>query len=323
MDLSVVVPVYNEELSVQPLYEAISKALNKLNLSYEILFVDDGSSDNTYLNSKELAEKDSHLKVVRLKRNYGQTIGLHAGFQNATGKMIVTMDGDLQNDPEDIEQMIEKIKEGNDIVLGWRHNRQDKIISRKIPSKIANWLISRLTGVPVKDNGCAIRAYRAEIIKKFPMYSEMHRLLPVMTALSGAKFTQIKVKHHARKFGSSKYGLSRIYKVMIDMVALKIIFTFFYLPLYGFGLFALIFGILCSLTLLLGLLQIVIFPGTSLVTVMGASLLWGSLSVFLLFLGIISDMIYQTGDIKIEKLLKNRRMNKKIFYSFRRSNYNG
>ena len=320
MDLSVVVPVYNEELSVQPLYEAITKALSKLNLSYEILFIDDGSSDNTYLNSKDLAEKDPHLKVVRLKRNYGQTIGLHAGFQNATGKMIVTMDGDLQNDPEDIEQMIEKIKEGNDIVLGWRHNRQDKIISRKIPSKIANWLISRLTGVPVKDNGCAIRAYRAEIIKKFPMYSEMHRLLPVMTALSGAKFTQIKVKHHARKFGSSKYGLSRIYKVMIDMVALKIIFTFFYLPLYGFGIFALIFGILCSLTLLLGLLQILMFPGTSLVTVMGASLLLGSLSFFLLFLGIISDMIYQTGDIKIEKLLKNRRMNKKIFYSFRRSN---
>ena len=294
MDLSVVVPVYNEELSVQPLYEAITKALSKLNLSYEILFIDDGSSDNTYLNSKDLAEKDPHLKVVKLKRNYGQTIGLHAGFQNATGKMIVTMDGDLQNDPEDIEQMIEKIKEGNDIVLGWRHNRQDKIISRKIPSKIANWLISRLTGVPVKDNGCAIRAYRAEIIKKFPMYSEMHRLLPVMTALSGAKFTQIKVKHHARKFGSSKYGLSRIYKVMIDMVALKIIFTFFYLPLYGFGIFALIFGILCSLTLLLGLLQILMFPGTSLVTVMGASLLWGSLSFFLLFLGIISDMIYQT-----------------------------
>ena len=320
MDLSVVVPVYNEELSVQPLYEAITKALNKLNLSYEILFVDDGSSDNTYLNSKDLAEKDSHLKVVRLKRNYGQTIGLHAGFQNATGKMIVTMDGDLQNDPEDIGQMIEKIKEGNDIVLGWRHNRQDKIISRKIPSKIANWLISRLTGVPVKDNGCAIRAYRAEIIKKFPMYSEMHRLFPVMTALSGAKFTQIKVKHHARKFGSSKYGLSRIYKVMIDMVALKIIFTFFYLPLYGFGVFALIFGILCLLTLLLGLLQILMFPGTSLVTVMGASLLFGSLSFFLLFLGIISDLIYQTGDIKIEKLLKNRRMKKKYFKIFSKNN---
>ena len=320
MDLSVVVPIYNEELSVQPLYEAITRALNKLNLNYEILFVDDGSSDNTYLNSKDLAEKDSHLKVVKLKRNYGQTIGLHAGFQNATGKMIVTMDGDLQNDPEDIGQMIEKIKEGNDIVLGWRHNRQDKIISRKIPSKIANWLISKLTGVPVKDNGCAIRAYRAEIIKKFPMYSEMHRLLPVMTALSGAKFTQIKVKHHARKFGSSKYGLSRIYKVMIDMVALKIIFTFFYLPLYGFGVFALIFGILCIITMLLGLFQILLYPGTPLITVMGASLLFGSLSLFLLFLGIISDLIYQTGDIKIERLLKTRRMKEHILKIFSKNN---
>ncbi|MFW9929382.1 MAG: glycosyltransferase family 2 protein [Candidatus Thorarchaeota archaeon] len=320
MDLSIVVPVYNEELSVKPLYEAITNALNKLNLDYEILLVDDGSSDNTYLNAQNIAEKDSRLKVIKLKRNYGQTIGLHAGFQNASGKIIVTMDGDLQNDPDDIAEMIEEINKGNDIVLGWRYDRKDKMISRKIPSKIANKLISKLTGVPVKDNGCAIRAYRSEVIKKFPMYSEMHRLLPVMTALSGAKFTQIKVKHHARKFGSSKYGLSRIYKVMIDMVALKIIFTFFYLPLYGFGLFSMIFGMLCLLTLLFGILQILLYPGISLVTIMGASLLLGSLSFFLLFLGIISDLIYQNGEIKIERLLKNRRMNKRVFYSFKRSN---
>ena len=320
MDLSVIIPVYNEELSIKPLYEAIQNALEGLNLTYEILFIDDGSLDNTFLNAKRIAEKDMHLKVVKLKRNYGQTMGLHAGFQNALGKIIVTMDGDLQNDPDDIEKMMEEINKGNDIVLGWRHDRKDRLISRKIPSKIANWLISRLTGVPVKDNGCAIRAYRAEIIKKFPMYSEMHRLLPVMTALSGAKFTQIKVKHHARKFGSSKYGLSRIYKVMIDMVALKIIFTFFYLPLYGFGLFAMIFGVLAVLAMILGLLQMLMYPGTSLVTIMGTTLLLGSLSFFLLFLGMISDLIYQSGDIKIERLLKNRRMNKKLFYSFRRSN---
>jgi len=194
------------------------------------------------------------------------------------------------------------------------------MISRKIPSKIANKLISKLTGVPVKDNGCAIRAYRSEVIKKFPMYSEMHRLLPVMTALSGAKFTQIKVKHHARKFGYSKYGLSRIYKVMIDMAALKIIFTFFYLPLYGFGLFSMIFGFFGLLALGFGLLQMILYPGISLVTIMGTTLLLGSLSFFLLFLGIISELIYQNGDIKIERLLKNRRMNKKLFYSFRRSN---
>ena len=298
MDLSVIIPVYNEELSIKPLYEAIQNALEGLNLTYEILFIDDGSLDNTFLNAKRIAEKDMHLKVVKLKRNYGQTMGLHAGFQNALGKIIVTMDGDLQNDPDDIEKMMEEINKGNDIVLGWRHDRKDRLISRKIPSKIANWLISRLTGVPVKDNGCAIRAYRAEIIKKFPMYSEMH----------------------ARKFGSSKYGLSRIYKVMIDMVALKIIFTFFYLPLYGFGLFAMIFGVLAVLAMILGLLQMLMYPGTSLVTIMGTTLLLGSLSFFLLFLGMISDLIYQSGDIKIERLLKNRRMNKKLFYSFRRSN---
>jgi glycosyltransferase involved in cell wall biosynthesis len=320
MDLSVVVPVYNEELSIKPLYEAIVNALKNLNLEYEILLIDDGSSDSTFKNAKSLAEKDSHLKIIKLKRNYGQTIGLHAGFQNASGKIIVTMDGDLQNDPDDIGKMINEINNGNDIVLGWRHDRKDKIISRKIPSKIANRLISKLTGVPVKDNGCAIRAYRAEVIKKFPMYSEMHRLLPVMTALSGAKFTQIKVKHHARKFGSSKYGLSRIYKVMIDMVALKIIFTFFYLPLYGFGIFAMVFGILGLLALLLGFFQILIYPGTSLVPIMGTILLLGSLSIFLLLLGIISELVYQNGDIKIEKFLKNKRMDKKSFYSFRRSN---
>jgi glycosyltransferase involved in cell wall biosynthesis len=320
MDLSIIVPVYNEELSIEPLYEAIVDSVNNTGLKYEILLIDDGSSDKTFLNAKNLAEKDSHLKVIKLKRNYGQTIGLHAGFQNAAGKYIVTMDGDLQNDPSDINEMIKKINEGNDIVLGWRHNRQDKMISRKLPSKIANWLITKLTGVPVKDNGCAIRAYRAEIIKKFPMYSEMHRLLPVMTALSGAKFTQIKVKHHPRKFGSSKYGLSRIYKVMIDMVALKIIFTFFYMPLYGFGLFAMVFGVLCLFVLIMGIFRILLYPGASLVTIMGAGLLLGSLSFFLLFLGIISDMIYQNGDIKIEKLLKNRRMSRNFFYSFKRSN---
>lgn len=320
MDLSIVIPVFNEELSIKPLYESISNAVNKLDLKYEILLIDDGSSDNTYVNAHNIAEEDPRLKIIKLKRNYGQTIGLHAGFQNASGKIIITMDGDLQNDPDDIEKMIEEINQGNDIVLGWRHDRQDKLISRKIPSQIANKLISKLTGVPVKDNGCAIRAYRSEIIKKFPMYSEMHRLLPVMTALSGAKFTQIKVKHHARKFGSSKYGLSRIYKVMIDMVALKIIFTFFHLPLYGFGLFAMIFGVLAVLAMIFSLLQMLIYPGTSLVTIMGTTLLLGSLSFFLLFLGMISELIYQSGDIKIERLLKNRRMNKRLFYSFRRSN---
>jgi glycosyltransferase involved in cell wall biosynthesis len=320
MDISIVVPVYNEEASVEPLYKAIIQALDPVQLEYEILLIDDGSSDKTFENASKLAEEDYRLKVIKLKKNYGQTTGLHAGFQEANGRIIITMDGDLQNDPSDIEEMIKKINEGYDIVLGWRHERKDFMVSRKIPSKIANWLISRVTGVPVKDNGCAIRAYRANVIKRFPMYSEMHRLMPVITALSGARFTQIKVKHHARQFGKSKYGLSRIYKVLLDMVALKIIFTFFHYPLYGFGIFALAFALLCIAALLLGIVQILLYPGLSLVTIMGTALLLGSTGMFLLFLGIISELIYKSGDIKIDKLLKNQKVNGFSFLKKDRSN---
>ncbi len=307
MDLSIVIPVMNEEASVQPLYEAITNSLNHLYLKYEIILIDDGSTDKTFENAESISKKDYRLKVIKLKKNYGQTTGLHAGFQEAKGKVVVTMDGDLQNDPSDIETMINKINEGYDIVLGWRHNRKDYLISRKIPSKIANWLISHVTGVPVKDNGCAIRAYRGEVVKRFPMYSEMHRLMPVITALSGARFAQIKVKHHERMFGKSKYGLSRIYKVLMDMVALKIIFTFFHFPLYGFGIFAGLFG-LCSLIIFaFGFINLMLFPGYSLITTMGGSILFAALSMFLLFMGLISEMIYKSGDIKIDKLLRSKK----------------
>jgi len=307
MDLSIVIPVMNEEASIQPLYEAITNSLNHLYLNYEIILIDDGSTDKTFLNAESISKKDYRLKVIKLKKNYGQTTGLHAGFQEAKGKVVVTMDGDLQNDPSDIETMINKINEGYDIVLGWRHNRKDFLISRKIPSKIANWLISHVTGVPVKDNGCAIRAYRGEVVKRFPMYSEMHRLMPVITALSGARFAQIKVKHHERVFGKSKYGLSRIYKVLMDMVALKIIFTFFHFPLYGFGIFAGVFG-LCSLIIFsFGIIKLMLFSGYSLVTSMGGSMLFAALSAFLLFMGLISEMIYKSGDIKIDKLLRSKK----------------
>jgi len=304
MDLSVVIPVYNEEESVKFLYEAVTKALSDLKRPYEILLVDDGSKDNTYKNALTLAKSDSRFKIIKLKRNYGQTTALHAGFQNAKGKVIVTMDGDLQNDPDDIPVMLNKMDEGYDIVLGWRHDRKDFFISRKLPSKIANWLVRKVTGIPVKDNGCAIRAYRAEVIKNFPMYSEMHRLMPVITALVGAKFTQIKVKHHPRKFGHSKYGLSRIYKVLLDLVALKTIFSFFYIPLFGFGFLALAVGLISFAILTIGILFLFIYPGQSLVTLFGASALFAALSLFLYFLGIICHLIYRTGDLKIENLYR-------------------
>lgn len=304
MDLSVVIPVYNEEESVKFLFDAVTKALFDLKRPYEIILVDDGSKDDTYKIAVSLAKSDSRLKVVKLKRNYGQTTALHVGFQNAKGKVIVTMDGDLQNDPDDIPVMLKKMEEGYDIVLGWRHQRKDFFISRKLPSKMANWLIRKVTGIPVKDNGCAIRAYRAEVIKNFPMYSEMHRLMPVITALVGAKFTQIKVKHHPRKFGHSKYGLSRIYKVLLDLVALKTIFSFFYVPLFGFGFLALAAGLFSMGIFALGILFLFMYPGKSLVTIFGASALLAELSAFLYFLGIICHLIYRSGNLKIEKLLK-------------------
>jgi glycosyltransferase involved in cell wall biosynthesis len=304
MDLSVVIPVFNEEESVKFLYEAITKALLGLNRPYEILLIDDGSKDNTFKNALSLAQSDSRLKIIKLKRNYGQTTALHAGFQNAKGNVIVTMDGDLQNDPDDISSMLNKMEEGYDIVLGWRHERKDFFISRKLPSKIANWLVRKVTGIPVKDNGCAIRAYRAAVIKNFPMYSEMHRLMPVITALVGAKFTQIKVKHHPRKFGQSKYGLSRIYKVLLDLIALKTIFSFFYIPLFGFGFPALVAGLISFAILSIGILFLFIYPGQSLVTLFGASALFTALSLFLYFLGIICHLIYRSGNLKIENLYR-------------------
>lgn len=310
MDLSVVIPVYNEEESVKSLYEAVSRALSKLYRPYEIVLIDDGSNDNTFENALSLSKTDARLKIIKLKKNYGQTTALYAGFQKAKGEVIVTMDGDLQNDPEDIPNMLNKMEEGFDIVLGWRHERKDFFISRKLPSKIANWLVRKVTGIPVKDNGCAIRAYRAEVIKNFPMYSEMHRLMPVITALVGAKFTQIKVKHHPRKFGHSKYGLSRIYKVLLDLIALKTIFSSFYIPLFGFGFPALAAGMISFLILASGIFILFMYPGQSLVTIFGASALLAALSLFLYFLGIICHLIYRSGNLKIENLYRIKFNNK-------------
>lgn len=302
MDISIVIPFYNEEDSIIPLYNALANAMEKLDYSYELIIVDDGSTDGTIRKARQLTQSSTNVKVVKLKRNYGQTTGLHAGFQQAVGRYIVTMDGDLQNDPEDIGNMIKKLKEGNDIVLGWRYNRQDKALSRIIPSKIANWLVRTVTGIPVKDNGCAIRAYKSEIIHNFPMYSEMHRLLPVITALAGAEFAQIKVKHHPRKFGSSKYGLSRIYKVILDLFALKTVFSSFSKPLFSFGGASFFSGFLCLLAFLISIVQIVMLNYETVVITLGISILFGVLSLTLMFFGIISHLIYRSGNIKIEKM---------------------
>lgn len=232
--LSIVVPLYNEEESIPRLHHAIVSSVDTLNIEYEMVFVNDGSKDQSFAVASGIARRDPRLRVVNFRRNYGQTAAMAAGIEHARGEIVVTMDGDLQNDPADIGMLLEKIDAGNDIVVGWRFNRQDKLVSRKIPSRIANWLIGKVTGVPIKDNGCSLKAFRADLIKQIPLYSEMHRFIPAMASISGPRIAEVKVRHHARQFGQSKYGLSRIYKVLLDLMVIKTLSAFTSRPLVWF-----------------------------------------------------------------------------------------
>jgi glycosyltransferase involved in cell wall biosynthesis len=297
-DLSVIVPLYNEEESVGPLYMAIVGALEPLGMIYEILFVDDGSRDGTFFKAKELAERDARLRVIRFRRNYGQTPAMVAGIEYARGKVLVTMDGDLQNDPADIPKFLEKINEGNDIVCGWRHKRQDKLISRKIPSKIANFIIGKITGVPIKDNGCSLKAYRAEVIQSIPLYSDMHRFIPAMTSMAGTKVAQLKVNHHARQFGVSKYGISRIYKVIIDLLVIKTLLSFSTRPLHLFAIGGLISMLLGGTVLSLSLSGWLRGGGEFDFMAASGALLFFILAFYFLLVGLLCELINKTGNFR-------------------------
>lgn len=298
MDLSIIIPLYNEEESIDLLYKAIAQAADPLEISYEIIFVDDGSRDQTFFKAKQLALKDPRLKVIKFRKNYGQTPAMAAGIEHATGRLLITMDGDLQNDPEDIKYFIEKIDEGYDIVVGWRFKRQDKLITRKIPSRIANWLIGKVTGVPIKDNGCSLKAYRASVIKEIPLYSEMHRFIPAMASLAGSKIAEIKVKHHARKFGVSKYGLSRVFKVLLDLLSIKTIVSFSSRPLLWFSILASPVLLIALTLLIISLYKVLAYSLNFSVPVVGTGILLAALGFFLVLIGIIGELIYRTGDVK-------------------------
>ena len=303
IEVSIVVPLYNEEESVALLYESIGSIMDKTNKSYEIIFVDDGSMDRTFEIIQNLTHRYNNLRVIKFRRNYGQTPAMSAGISYAGGDIIITMDGDLQNDPADIPNLVRKLEQGYDIVVGWRYKRQDKLITRKIPSKIANWLIGKVTGVPIKDNGCSLKAYRAEVIKNVPLYSEMHRFIPAMSSIIGAKIAEIKVRHHPRKYGTSKYGLSRIYKVLIDLITIKTIISFSPRPLIGFGMVAIISLIFSFIFFLFSIVQAITIQTTqSLVVVMGVSILFGALGIFLLLLGMLCEIVVKTGSIRFDRL---------------------
>ena len=306
IDLSVIAPLYNEEDSVSPLYEAIKRGVAPLGVEYEIVFVDDGSRDRTFAVAESIAANDKHLRVIKFRRNYGQTPAMAAGIDHARGKIIVTMDGDLQNDPEDIPRFIEKISEGYDIVCGWREKRQDKLVTRKIPSKVANWLIGRVTGVPIRDNGCSLKAYRREVIQKIPLYSEMHRFIPAMASIAGSRIAQIPVRHHARKFGESKYGLSRIYKVLLDLLMIKTVVSFSSRPMLWFGSMASLTAIGSLLTFAYAIATVDRVEGISIVVPIGAAMLLGALTIFFLFAGAIGELVYKTGNLKMDTLAELR-----------------
>lgn len=287
-EVSVCIPVFNEEENIQPMYEAVTDALRPMNRRYEIVFVDDGSSDDTLPRLKALSAADPAVVVVEFQRNYGQTAAMAAGIEHARGRYVVTMDGDLQNDPADIPMMLSKLEEGYDIVVGWRMNRQDKLFSRKVPSVIANRLIGKVTGLPIRDNGCSLKVYRASIIKRVPLYSDMHRFIPAMTIPMGARVAEVGVRHHARRFGESKYGLSRIFKVLLDLISIKTILIFARNPLGSFLRSA-------AAAFLLAILVAFLWkPGPNGVIVVEVAIigLLISLSAFLLLLGIAVSTIF-------------------------------
>ncbi|MCP9839093.1 glycosyltransferase family 2 protein [Synechococcus sp. J7-Johnson] len=252
-ELSVVIPLFNEEESLGPLVEKVLASLRPLGRSFELVLVDDGSSDGTASRLEELAAATPELVAVLLRRNYGQTAAMAAGFDASHGAVIVTLDGDLQNDPADIPLLLDRLEQGYDLVSGWRHQRQDAALQRLLPSKIANRLIARVTGVRLHDYGCSLKAYRREVVADMNLYGELHRFLPALAFIEGARITEVKVNHHARRFGQSKYGIDRTFRVLMDLLTVWFMKRFLTRPMHVFG-----FGGLACLAigLVLGLVLI-------------------------------------------------------------------
>jgi glycosyltransferase involved in cell wall biosynthesis len=244
--LSVVVPIYNEYESIPRLVDSITGVLQSMGVTYELICVDDGSRDGSVDLLKEIAAVRQDLKVVLLRRNYGQTAAMSAGFNYALGEVIVTLDGDLQNEPGDIKTVYDKLQEGYDLVSGWRKERQDDALTRLLPSKIANWLIGRVTGVKLHDYGCSLKAYRAEVVHDMNLYGELHRFLPALAFIEGARITEIPVGHHARQFGKSKYGLGRTFRVVLDLMTIYFMKTFLTKPMHVFGPLGIV-SVLCGM----------------------------------------------------------------------------
>ena len=295
IELSVIIPAYNEEESLEFLYQRLVESLDPLGITYEVILVDDGSRDRTFEQLAEIAAADPRIRVIKLRRNYGQTPAMVAGIDHAEGRVLVTMDADLQNDPADIGMLLEKLDEGHDMVVGWRIKRQDKWLSRKLPSIVANKLIAKVTGVNIRDNGCTLKAFRADLIKRVPLYSEMHRFIPAMSSTLGCSVAEVGVRHHARQHGTSKYGLGRIYRVVFDLIVIKTLLTFARRPTAYLTGTAAVAGILSLAGVGAALYTAIAVPETPAVVFMSSSILLGSLALFLGLASIIAALIYHTN----------------------------
>jgi glycosyltransferase involved in cell wall biosynthesis len=238
--LSIVIPIHNEEPAILPLYDRLTTVLEAMNKPYEILFVDDASTDRSFELLANLVETDGRLKVIRLRRNFGQTAALSAGFDEAQGDVVISMDGDLQHDPEDIPALLEKVEEGYDIASGWRKNRLDNAITRKIPSRIANWLMAKASGVNLRDFGTTFKAYRTEILKDVNLYGELHRFIPALASFYGARVAEVPIRNSPRVSGGSHYGLGRTFRVLFDIITIKFLLKYFTRPMHFFGQLGLI-----------------------------------------------------------------------------------
>ena len=288
-DVSLVVPVYDEEENLKPLHQAITDAM--AGLVYEVLYVNDGSYDQSASILDEIAAADPHARVIHFVRNYGQTAALTAGIRHSRAPVLVTLDADMQNDPADIPGMLSMLNEGCDVVCGWRKDRKDNTLTRTLPSKAANWLISRLSNVPLHDYGCTLRVYKREYIKDIPLYGEMHRFIPIYVTWAGARITEIPVRHHPRTRGESKYGLWRIPKVLLDLTTLKFLRDFFVTPIYFFGWVGILLVMSGSLSLIGAVAAMVLEAQALAVGLMVLGPLLGSLGVVEITLGIIAEVL--------------------------------
>ena len=294
-DISVFIPVYNEEESLDILNNKIKESLEGTKYSYEIVYVDDGSSDKSFEILKSFAEANSNIKAIKFRRNFGQTAAMSAGIDAAEGDVLIPMDSDLQNDPADIPRLMEKIDEGYDVVSGWRKDRKDTFINRKLPSMIANKIISWLSGVNLHDYGCTLKAYKAEVLKDTRLYGELHRFIPICASWVGAKVTELPVNHHERQFGESKYGINRTFKVILDLILMKFLTDYITKPIYFFGGTAFL-SMTISVLAFAWSVGLKIFSGIQLdhtpLPVLGA--MFFTVSIQLFMMGILADMIMRT-----------------------------